>query len=326
MIGDSIRFRGDPLEPGPIGPIPGYGAMLVDFENIQIELAKKLRFSEKKVDVAGVVVLILQRLRELAVAANRFPILVGRAYGTWQDLEGIPNSLALISIQPQFVLARARKNSADLELSLDAQEILLSRNEIQNFLIVGGDRDFIPIVRRLLERGKGVQIAALESGISGDLKALVGTDRFFAIEPIALEFLKLTEFPKPSDYQTILEPTEEVPEVAEEVQAPETEGLDENQSKTLDLLLRAMLEKGSFEIPIVPFYKDYMNDAFTTLTDTQRKALVNDLKERGMISLEVMPGPFGGLLSMGYYLRVKANLNDSRVASRLDVLRQNLEK
>ena len=309
------------MTPDPIGPAPGYGAMLVDFENIQIELGKKLKYSTKKVDVPNVVIQILQRLRSLAVEANGFPILIGRAYGTWEDLEGIPNSLALLSIQPQFVLSRARKNSADLELSLDAQEILLSRNEIQNFLIVGGDRDFIPIVRRLLERGKGVHIAALETGMSGDLKALVGPDRFFGIEPIALELLNLEEFPKPSEYQTILEPTEVAPEGLAKRAPPDTDGLDDEHSKTLDLILRAMVDKGSFEIPIVTFYKDYMNDAFVTLTDAQRKALVNGLKERGFIGLDVVPGPFGGALSFGFYLRVRVDASDARIARRLERLK-----
>lgn len=302
----------------------GYGAMFVDFENIQIELAKKLKYAEKKVDVPGTVIQILQRLRDEAIEAGGPPILIGRAYGTWQDLEGIPNSLALMSIQPQYVLTRARKNSADLELSLDVHDLLLSREEIQSFLIVGGDRDYIPIVRRLLERGRKVDIAALEAGISGDLRAMVGDERFHPIEPIALDVLGLTTFPTALEYQQVLEPTDATQTVVGDELRPETDGLDEAQSKTFDLILTNMVEKGAYEIPIVSFYKDYMNDAFVTSTDARRKALVNDLKERGLIALDVVPGPFGGVLSPSYYLRVKVNPSDARVAKRMGRLRAGL--
>ncbi len=311
------------MEPSaPITLTSHYGAMFVDFENVQLELAKKLKYSAKEVDVPGVVIRVLQRLKDEATKANRPPILIGRAYGTWQELEGVPNSLALMSIQPQYVLSHTRKNSADIELSLDVQEILLSREDIHEFLIVGGDRDYIPVVRRLRERGKSVRIAALEAAISGDLRAMVGSDRFQAIEPIALEVLGLSKFPEPSEHQTLLEPIDTAGGTPEGEAPSYYDGLDEAHAKTLDLILKAMTERGTYELPIVPFYKDYMNDAFVTLTDAQRKAIVNDLKERGLITLEVVPGPFGGVLSSGYYLRIGIDPSDARVSKRLERLRR----
>jgi uncharacterized LabA/DUF88 family protein len=45
-----------------------------------------------------------------------------------------------------------RKNAADIEMSLDAQEMATTRSDLTGFVLVCGDRDFIPIVKRLLQR------------------------------------------------------------------------------------------------------------------------------------------------------------------------------
>lgn len=324
-------------------------ACFVDFDNVLIELGKKLRGLDKPIDVGSLVVELLQRVKAHVESDGTQRIVFGRAYGTWEDAPGAANSLALMSFQPVFVLSHPRKNSADLELSLDAQGVLLSRPDITSFLIVGGDRDYIPVVRRILEHGRLVTVVSLQTGMSGDLKSVVGEKSFMPLEPVALERLGIAEFPPVPAFVELLTPVErpapegelapvapaQAPPTPESITAPPelaptlpestmpkargTVALDELESKALDIIVKALAERKGWEIPIVSFYRYHMNDAFPTLSDSERKAIVNNLKEKGLVDLQVKVGPYGGFTSSTgtHYLALSVNPEDEFVRERI---------
>jgi hypothetical protein len=289
-------------------------AWFVDWDNIHVELGKKLQHMVPAPDVGDLVLKILKQVRANLETDSDVRLLIGRAYGTWEGLTEIPDSLALMSFKPEYVLTHPRYNSADLELSLDAQEVLIRRPDIDHYVIAGGDRDYIPLVRRLLESGKTVSIIALESGMSGDLRATVGESNFVPVDPVALEILGLDSFPVKSEHDAILEGTEPAQPTRTKTSTPGL-GLTEEEELSLRLILEAMISEGKWEIPIVPFYKNHMNDAFATLTAEQRKAIISSLNKKGLISLEVKPGPFGGATSSTgtYYLSMAVNQYDIRI-------------
>jgi hypothetical protein len=325
-------------------------ACFVDFDNVLIELGKKLRGLDKPIDLGSLVVELLQLVKAKIESDGSQRIVFGRAYGTWEAAPGAANSLALMSFQPIFVLSHPRKSSADLELSLDALGVLLSRPDITEFLIVGGDRDYIPVVRRILELGRFVTIVSLQTGMSGDLKAVVGDSAFLPLEPVALERLGIDEFPPVSEHIEILTPVEPFPQeegpsflvppptgppapvkvttLPEPAPTPpEATGtivrvaiaLEERESKTLDLIVKALAEKEGWEMPIVSFYRYHMNDAFPTLSDVERKTIVNNLKDKGLVDLQVKEGPYGGFTSsMGtHYLALSVNPEKDFVRERI---------
>ena len=304
-------------------PPPDRAAWFIDYENIFIELSKKLRTLDPHVDRGDVVIRLLKRLRD-RILSRGCVIILGRAYGNWDQAPGAGDSLALMSVQPVFVFSHPRKNSADLEMSLDAQEVMLLRTDIQHFVLVGGDRDYIPIVRRLTERGRDVTVAALESRASGDLKEVVGEQSFIGLEALTLELLELAEFPKPSEAEIALEPEERAqPESAAEQGTPkELAPAADDKQTALDLIIKALAERKDWEMPIVTFYKNYMNDAFSNLTETQRKALINELKEVGLIDLQIREGPYGGYSSSfgSHYLAIVVNPDHTTIRSRLAAL------
>lgn len=65
-----------------------------------------------------------------------------------------------------------RKNVADIEMSLDVQEELLKENGSDVFVLVTGDSDMFPIVRRLRSRSKEVYIVSPRDSLSGELKKM----------------------------------------------------------------------------------------------------------------------------------------------------------
>jgi NYN domain-containing protein len=289
-------------------------AWFIDWDNIHIELGKKLQHMLPVPDIGDLVLKILKKVRARLETESDARLLIGRAYGTWEGLTEIPDSLALMSFKPEYVLTHPRYNSADLELSLDAQEVLIRRPDIEHYVIAGGDRDYIPLVRRVLESGRSVSIIALESGMSGDLREIVGESNFISVDPVVLEILSLESFPVKSEHETILEGVVPTPIVA--INAPAIDmGLTQDELLALKLIVTSMTSQGQWEIPIVPFYKDYMNDAFATHTDEQRKAIVSSLNKKGLIDLKVKPGPYGGITSSTgtYYLSLSVNQYDTRI-------------
>lgn len=291
-------------------------ACFVDFDNVLIELGKKLKGLPGNADVGDTVIQVLRKLKDRVESVDGCKILMGRAYGTWEGGSSVPNSLALMSFQPVIVFAHPRKNTADLELSLDALNVMLSREDIHHFIIVGGDRDYIPVVRRILEYGRAVTVASMESGMSGDLRAVVGASAFVPLEPLALETLGLTEFPPVPEYQEILDPTRtEQSDKAQVVSSISGKTwklqieLDEKESQAFDLIVKALAERKDWEMPIVTFYRQYMNDEFPTLADAERKALVGSLEKKGLIELDIKEGPYGGFTSSDgmHYLALRVN-------------------
>lgn len=56
---------------------------------------------------------------------------------------------------------KERKNAADIQLCLDAMEVLYQIPEINTFVIVSADQDMIPLLDRLWSKGKRVELFCL---------------------------------------------------------------------------------------------------------------------------------------------------------------------
>jgi hypothetical protein len=251
--------------------------VLVDFENLLWGMAHQQKTpSPEVVDRA---VSLLGQLKAHLAAELRFVVVIGRAYADWEIASvGVSlQPLALLGLHPEYALTKLGKGSSDLSLSLDGQEILLTRPEILHFVIVGGDRDYMPLARRILERGRGVRIVGFEASTSGDLRAMVGPGNFID----AARFLDGREAhaaaPAPAGH-------EEPP--AEPVR-------DEDLQRCVQLFLQFRERVRSSEVWLGPFYKAAMNDAFVSLTQEGRKAIVNRLKDLGAIQIAVREGHNG---------------------------------
>jgi uncharacterized LabA/DUF88 family protein len=117
---------------------------------------------------------------------------VKRAYGDWttQQLVGWKAALPRHAIQPiqQFSYTRG-KNSTDSALIIDAMDLLYAGN-LEGFVIVSSDSDFIRLATRLREAGKTVYGLGRRSTPENFVAAC---DRF-----IYLDLLKEDEDEKPA--------------------------------------------------------------------------------------------------------------------------------
>ena len=157
----------------------------MDYENIHISLERQYHIIPEPNKLA---ILLTEEIKKNG------KILIGQAYADWEEYDGVQPALKKHGIDPRYVLSKAtiqkdaqkghlivsRKNSSDIALALDASEVLHTREDIDTFALISGDRDFIELVNKLHNRNKGVIIFGVEKTTSKELKETA--DTFMSIE------------------------------------------------------------------------------------------------------------------------------------------------
>jgi hypothetical protein len=187
-------------------------------------------------------------------------------------------------------------------LSIDAMEMLLTRPELDMFAIVGGGREYLPVVRRLREYMKRVVLVGFERATSGDLRQVVGEENY-----IAAEMLLPDAPPSPAPARPVPrgnggrssyeengddydeengDASSEEYEHTEREEAPSTE---EHLELCMHELLTAYYQFGERMVWLTPFLR-LLNDKFPYLDNRGRKRLVEDLQARSAIRIEKVEG------------------------------------
>ncbi len=154
----------------------GYAAVFIDFENIYYYL------KENYADLPDLNDYILDMLRNLRSYLDRrlgLQTILTKAYADFEQLKIAPQGgLYLMGVETHNVLGTDHKNAADMRLSIDAVETLYTRPEIDHFIFVAGDRDYIPVIQHLKRQARIIYAVAFRGNISGDLLLNIGP-RFF---------------------------------------------------------------------------------------------------------------------------------------------------
>ncbi|MCY1505361.1 NYN domain protein [compost metagenome] len=100
-------------------------------------------------------------------------LIVRRAYGNWGNpcVQGFQSELNRLG----FELVHnyhpvSKKNSSDIQLTIDVMEYALKLEDVQWFVLATGDSDFSPLFRRLREKGKDVIGVGPKSPLSESVK------------------------------------------------------------------------------------------------------------------------------------------------------------
>lgn len=248
-------------------------AVFIDFENLYYFLnnqRKDLHPTEESLNV-------VERVRGDLEQQRNLRVILGRAYG---DFERLPNSmgqLQLMGFEPRFTLASPHKSSSDIALSLDALEVLLTREEIGHFVIMAGDRDYLPIIRRIRERAKEVWVVGFERNTSADLRNVAGSSHFIKAD----DFIPAPPVSFKSD--TPQETPVEAPVTGESL-------LNDEELTCLKLLFDAQQTYKNPEIWLSPFMQNYMNQSFGYLDRFGRRKLIERLESRGLLRIEKRQG------------------------------------
>jgi len=150
-------------------------AVYLDLDNLVIGASE----ANLKFDVD----LILQHLKD--VTGGR--LVLRRAYGDWRQLGNMTRSLAAAGFELQSTvrLGSSSKNLADMQLVVDAMGTLIDGQNLSTYVLITGDRDFVPLVQALRRRGKKVIGAGVKHTTSQRLVQLC--DDFIYYDNIAAE-------------------------------------------------------------------------------------------------------------------------------------------
>jgi len=160
-------------------------AILIDYENIHWSMKENyglLPSTER----------LIESLRQ--VGGQYGSVVLMQAYADFdnRDFYGLQSELQRRGVETRHVFSKSyvdgtRKNAADVEMSLDALELTYTRGEIDMFMLVCGDRDMIPLIKKLVSRAKQVEVVAVAKTLSRDLQDFVDSvhtiEELLGVEP-----------------------------------------------------------------------------------------------------------------------------------------------
>jgi uncharacterized LabA/DUF88 family protein len=139
-------------------------AIFIDWENIYISTVSEYN---AKPNVSA----ILEKTREYG------RIVSATAYADWTDgdFRDAPPTLYSNGISPRYISARyfpggksqkRRTNSIDVMLAVECSDFLHNHPQVDTYVLVTGDGDFIPLVSLLRSRGKQVVVIGVSEATS----------------------------------------------------------------------------------------------------------------------------------------------------------------
>jgi hypothetical protein len=106
-------------------------------------------------------------------------VIISRAYADWYRYQRVTNALYANGIEPVYVptyyygqerkKASAIKNSVDIHMVIDAMRTVYTHDNIDTYIFVTGDRDFIPLVNAIRQKGKECIIIGVAEAASSHL-------------------------------------------------------------------------------------------------------------------------------------------------------------
>ena len=131
-------------------------ALFLDYENLAIGARERLH---RPFDLGPVAEAMAERGR----------VVVRKAYADWSMFSDDRRMLTRHHVELIEITQRmgaARKNSADIKLSVDAIELAFERDYIRTFVLGTGDSDFTPLVHKLRELDRRVIGVGVEGSTS----------------------------------------------------------------------------------------------------------------------------------------------------------------
>ena len=205
---------------------------------------------------------ILQQLRE-HLEQDHSQILIRNVYADWEETRSssIQRGLVSCGFVPKFVLAQQDGHGVALELSLDCLQLVLSRNDLDQVVLVAGSESYIPLIRRIKEIGTRVVLASMPEAVTPELLEAVEGEHWLNLNEMgAVE----------AGQSTRLEQEDKQPSRPYQ---PTEAALD----RAMELVLEADRQYNHRGIYLGPFYKDWMNPALPKLSNSDRKRVLEVL-------------------------------------------------
>ena len=238
-------------------------AIFIDWENIYISTVTEYK---SKPNVSA----ILEKSREYG------RIVSATAYADWTegDFRQAPPTLYSNGISPRYISARyfpggkaskRRTNSIDVMLAVECSDFLHNHPQVDTYVLVTGDGDFIPLVSLLRSQGKTVVVIGVSEATSYHL--IESADHFISYASL-LEEDRVARTPDKEPEKEAADPYQEL------VRAVETLKRGGRPRVLGQVKQQMIVQLGSFDERNVGFkkFKDFVVEA-------ERRNLVNTVDQ-----------------------------------------------
>jgi uncharacterized LabA/DUF88 family protein len=238
-------------------------AVFIDWENIYISTVTEYK---SKPNVSA----ILEKSREYG------RIVSATAYADWTDgdFRNAPPTLYSNGISPRYISARyfpggrshkRRTNSIDVMLAVECSDFLHNHPQVDTYVLVTGDGDFIPLVSLLRSQGKVVVVIGVSEATSYHL--IESADHFISYASL-LEEDRAARAPQKEVKKEASDPYSELVRAVETLKGG-------GKTRVLGQVKQQMIvQMGSFDERNSGFkkFKDFVVDA-------ERRGLVNTVDQ-----------------------------------------------
>lgn len=251
----------------------GDSALLIDYQNLYYYL--KSRFQEGA--PGDYLVEFLQNIREFFTEEGN-PVVVARAYADFSGLDDhtrhVQRALYLLGVEPVFVPSTMHRNTTDLQLCVDALDLHQRRPDLNTIVIVSGDRDYIPLIHALQQRGKDVVLIGFREHLSARLFEFVDAGDQINAEQFLSAGARgaLMEDPHADEKPELATSFNDPTDLPYEIDYDAIKVIEEFFGQYDEVYLTPLLRKLSEELG--------------DLEDHDPKSLIGDLEEAGAIRLE----------------------------------------
>jgi uncharacterized LabA/DUF88 family protein len=238
-------------------------AIFIDWENIYISTVTEYK---SKPNVSA----ILEKSREYG------RIVSATAYADWTegDFRQAPPTLYSNGISPRYISARyfpggkaskRRTNSIDVMLAVECSDFLHNHPQVDTYVLVTGDGDFIPLVSLLRSQGKTVVVIGVSEATSYHL--IESADHFISYASL-LEEDRAARAPEKEQKKAAADPYQELVRAVETLK-------NGGRPRVLGQVKQQMIvQLGSFDERNAGFkkFKDFVVEA-------ERRNLVNTVDQ-----------------------------------------------
>ena len=238
-------------------------AIFIDWENIYISTVTEYK---SKPNVSA----ILEKAREYG------RIVSATAYADWTDgdFRQAPPTLYSNGISPRYISARyfpggksqkRRTNSIDVMLAVECSDFLHKHPQVDTYVLVTGDGDFIPLVSLLRSQGKNVVVIGVSEATSYHL--IESADHFVSYASL-LEEDRAARAPEKEPKKKAADPYGELVKAVETLK-------NGGKTRVLGQVKQQMIvQLGSFDERNAGFkkFKDFVVEA-------ERRGLVNTVDQ-----------------------------------------------
>lgn len=265
-----------------------FAAILIDFENVYYYLRQRPSDRQEYSDILAT---LIQRLRRALTERYNEEAISLDAYADFERIdENAQGAMYLIGVETHNVLGTDHKNAADMKLCIDALHIMYTQPQICSFIVVAGDRDYIPVIQHLRKHGKRVRVVGFPSSVSGDLLTNVGQENFLDASEFMPQPRQVAVTPAASNGTALASVPGQpmpVPAVAPKETTSAVRVLDGEQGVALEIMFKYF--EGKAEVWMTPFLHK-LRAELPHLSEYDRKAIIAQMAESGAIRVEKRPG------------------------------------